>query len=108
MSATSPFSIPPRVFTKILNGNAAFKLNPQTAAGVRAMSIQWISGTVTVRGNATTIDVTDASDAPVTLTDSAITLSTDLPVLTLVGNGNDALACTIDSSAGSAALILYI
>ena len=108
MSAQSPFSIPPRVFTKVLSNTAAFKLSPESGAGVKAMSIQWISGTVTVRGNASTINVVNTSDEPVTLTDSAITLSTDLPVLTLIGNGNDALACTIDSSAGSAAIILYV
>lgn len=110
MSAQNPFSVPPRVFTKLLSNTAAFKLDPELAAGIKAMSIQWISGTVTLRGNAGTIDVVNATDSTsiVTLTDSAITLSESLPIITLVGSGNDALKCTIDSSAGSAVLILYV
>lgn len=110
MSAVSPFNTPPRIFTKTLSNNAAFNLDPANGAGIKAMSIQWISGTVTIRGNASTINVVSASDGttPVTLTDSAITLSSTLSVITLVGQGNDALACTVDSSAGSAVIILYI
>ncbi len=111
MSATSPFSTPPRIFTLVTNNTAVFKLDPSVAecAGVKAMSIQWISGAVTVRGNAGTINVL-ASDGttPATLSDSAISLGATLSLITLIGNGNDALACTIDSSAGMAAIIMYI
>lgn len=108
MSAVNPFSIPPRVFTKTTSNTPAFSLNPQLGAAIKAISIQWVSGTVTIRGNSGTINVVDDDNVtPVTLTDSVISLSSSLPIITLVGQGNDAIACTIDSSAGSAVIIMY-
>lgn len=106
MSATN-FQTPPNIFTVTLNNTTAFKLNPLLGDGIRMATFNWISGTITIRGNVGILNATTTGGTPIEIQDGVITLSSSAPTLTLVGNGNDCLSITIDSSAGVCAMICY-
>jgi hypothetical protein len=97
-----------KIFTKTLSSTAAFTITPATS-GVKAISFKYISGTTTIRGNVTTLNVTDVNDAPVALSDSVLTLSSTLDQLTVSFEGQETAQLTINASAaGVAGMICYL
>ena len=101
-----PNVIPVNTFTVYLNNTTAFKIPGST--GVTKVTFQYVSGTVTIRGNMATLPTTDTSDIASSLSDSVITMTTTISTLTLTANGIAPLAITVDASAGVCAMVVEI
>ena len=93
-------------FTVLLNANVAFII-PATS-GVSKVSFQYVSGTVTIRGNFATLPTTTTAGVASSVADTVITLSSTISALTLVSDGISPVVVTVDASAGSAAMIAYL